>query len=422
MNIISDKFFFKKMNKTFPFFKLLNVFLRIGGIGSKFLIVTLMSKYFDVDVFGNYGLITSIITILIFILGLDFYNFSIRDILKTSDKQEIINKVTLTFILYLFVYLLFIVVGYFIFSSINYIKPYLFLVLLLVITEHLSQEIYRLLIGFKKVLLANILLFFRTVSWSSIIIYYYYNNSLITINKIFILWLIANTLTILYVIILSIIKNYNRIIKISLNSNWVKKGLRISSVFFLATISLKSMEYANRFIVDYFMGEELAGIFLFYSNISILITVYINTIVISFELPELIKSVNLSSINKLLKKFKKSLLIHTLISSLFIFLIIKPLLMWQNKVEFEIFFPLIYFLIIGVGLMNYSLFYHFKLYIYHKDKALLKSMVFSALLSLLLTISLTFFYGIYGTATAFVISSIILFYMRYNEAKKMKYD
>ena len=52
------------------------------------------------------------------------------------------------------------------------------------------------------------------------------------------------------------------------------------------------MEYANRFIVDYFMGEVLAGVFLFYSNISILITVYINTIVISFELPELIKSVN----------------------------------------------------------------------------------------------------------------------------------
>jgi len=410
------------MTKTFPFFKLLNVFLRIGGIGSKFLIVTLMSKYFDVDVFGNYGLITSIITILIFVLGLDFYNFSIRDILKTSGKQEIINKVTLTFALYLFVYILFIVVGYFIFSSINYIKPYLFLVLLLVITEHLSQEIYRLLVGFKKVLLANILLFFRTVSWSSIIIYYYYNNSVITINKIFILWLIANTLTIVYVIILSIIKNYNRIIKISLNSNWVKKGLRISSVFFLATISLKSMEYANRFIVDYFMGEELAGIFLFYSNISILITVYINTIVISFELPELIKSANLPDVNKLLKKFKKSLLIHTLISSLFIFLIIKPLLMWQNKVEFEKYLPLIYFLIIGVGLMNYSLLYHFKLYIYHKDKALLKSMIFSAILSLLLTICLTYFYGIYGTATAFVISSIILFYMRYNEAKKMKYD
>ena len=100
----------------------------------------------------------------------------------------------------------------------------------------------------------------------------------------------------------------------------------------------------------------------------------------------------------------------------------KPLLIWQNKVEFEKYLPIIYFLVIGVGLMNYSLLYHFKLYIYHKDKSLLKSMVISAVLSLLLTISLTYFYGIYGTANAFVISSIILFSMRYNEVKKMKYD
>ena len=56
-----------------------------------------MSKYFDVDVFGNYGLITSIITILIFVLGLDFYNFSIRDILKTTGEQEIINHCTVQY-------------------------------------------------------------------------------------------------------------------------------------------------------------------------------------------------------------------------------------------------------------------------------------------------------------------------------------
>jgi O-antigen/teichoic acid export membrane protein len=409
------------MSRAFILLKFFNVFLRIGGIGSKFIIFTLMSKYFDVDVFGNYGLITSLITILIFVLGFDFYNFSIRDILNTKDKQEIVNKVVVTFILYGFTYLFFILVGSLIFFNISYIKPHLFLIIFLIITEHLSQEIYRLLIGFKKVLLANMLLFFRTVSWSAIIIFYYYNNYLITVDKIFRLWLLANSLTIVYVFFLSISKSYREIIKVSLPLNWVKKGLRICSVFFLATMSLKSMEYVNRFIVDYFLGEEIAGIFLFYSNVSILITVYINTIVISFELPELIKLAGSQEIHKPLAKFKKSLLVHTLISSLFIFLIIKPLLVWQNKVEFEKYLPLIYFLILGVGLMNYSLMYHFKLYIYHKDKALLKSIIVSSIFNLLLTVVLTYFYGIYGTANAFVVSCILLFYMRYNEAKKIKY-
>jgi len=72
--------------------------------------------------------------------------------------------------------------------------------------------------------------------------------------------------------------------------------------------------------------------------------------------------------------------------------------------------------------MNYSLIYHFKLYIFHKDKSLLKAMVISALLSLILTAIFTYLFGVYGTASAFLISCVILFFMRYNQAKKMRYD
>ena len=410
------------MIKTSSILKLLNIFLRIGGLGSKFLVVTLMSKYFNVDVFGNYGLITSIITILIFVLGLDFYNYSIRNILKTKEGKDVIDKVIVKFVFFIVIYFVFGFSGFFIFNTIDYIKPYVFLVIFLVITEHLSQEIYRLLIGFKKVLKANIILFFRTVSWTVVIIYDYIYNNNITIEKIFTLWLIANILTILYVLFTSIRNNYNSLLNASLNLSWVLNGLKISSVFFLATISLKSIEYANRFIVDYFIGEKLAGIFLFYSNISILITLYINTIVISFELPELIKSVKTPKIDSLLYKFKKSLLLHIFISSIFILIVIKPILIWQNKEEFSQFFPLILFFIVGVGLMNFSLLYHFKLYIYHKDKPLLKSMLISAILSFIITIWLTHSYGIYGAALSFVISCLILFFMRYIEVKKNSYD
>jgi O-antigen/teichoic acid export membrane protein len=260
------------------------------------------------------------------------------------------------------------------------------------------------------------------MGWGIIIVFYYFNNVIITIDSILNVWLITNILTIIIVFMYAFFKNYNKILKGKVIVNWLKNGLRVSAVFLIATISLKIMEYANRFIVDFFMGEKMAGIFLFYSNISMLITVYINTVVISFDLPELISSTNSPTIFKLLKKFKKSLFTHVIISSGFLLLIIKPLLFWQNKIEFETYFPLIFFMLIGTGLMNYSLIYHFKLYIFHKDKSLLKAMVVSALLSLIVTIILTFFFGIYGTASAFLISCIILFFMRFNEAKKMSYD
>jgi O-antigen/teichoic acid export membrane protein len=398
---------------------MVNVALRIGGIGSKFIVFTLMSKYFKIDVFGNYSLLTSIITIFIFVLGLDYYNFSIRDILTTSSLKEIRSKVITTFFFYGLIYLVFTVLAYFIFVRIEYIKPYVFLIIGLCITEHLSQEIYRLLISFKKVLFANILLFVRTMGWTLIIVYFLVFNIEITLEILFKLWLTANTVTILYVFGDSLFSNFKQLEEINIDYLWVKKGLKVCYLFLLATISLKSVEYANRFIVDFYLGKELAGVFTFYSSITMLITVYINTIVISYELPPLISFAKTEKITPLLLKFKKSILIQLLIASILLLIIIKPLLYWQGKEEFAEHLPLIFFMIIGAGLMNYSLIYHFKLYIFKMDFAIFKIMIFSGIISFILCIMLTSVFGLYGSGVSFAISGLVMFYLRLREANKV---
>lgn len=409
----------KFFKENFHFIKMINVALRIGGIGSKFIIFTLMSKYFKIDVFGDYSLLTSIITIFIFVLGIDYYNFSIRDILTTSTKQEIISKVATTFVFYGLVYLVFICIAYLIFNKIEYIKPYVFLIIGLCITEHLSQEIYRLLISFKKVLLANILLFIRTMGWTLIIVYFLLFKILITIEIIFKLWFIANSLTIIYVIVYATFLNFKQLKETNINFLWIKKGLKVCYLFFLATISLKSVEYANRFIVDFYLGKELAGVFTFYSSITMLITVYINTIVISYELPELISFAATEKISPLLLKFKKSMFNQLVISSLILLIIIKPLLLWQGKEEFENYLPLIFLMTIGVGLMNYSLIHHFKLYIFKKDFAIFKIMIFSGVISFILCIILTRYFGLYGSGFSFAISGFFMFYLRRRNANRI---
>jgi len=397
--------------------------LRIGGIGSKFLVFTLMSKYFQTDIFGDYSLMTSIITVSIFMLGLDFYNFSIRDILTTEDDSQIRSKVATTFILYGFIYMFFVCFSYTIFKSVDYINPFTWSLIGLCITEHLSQEIYRLLIGFKRVLLANILLFLRTVGWAIVILYFVFFEVLeVTIDLIFKLWLLANTLTILYVFCLAIFKNIKFRSSVNIDYKWIKKGIRVCYLFFLATVSLKAIEYANRFIIDYYLGKEIAGVFTFYSSLSILITVYINTIVISYELPELITHARSNKIKGLFIKFKKSMTIQLIVGSLLLLMIIKPLLIWQNKPIFENYLPLIFFMLIGVGLMNYSLIYHFKLYVFHKDWQIFKIMMITGALSLILAVILTAFFGVYGCALSVVLSGILMHILRYLEAKKISYD
>jgi O-antigen/teichoic acid export membrane protein len=408
-----------KLKSHFSFYKILNVFLRISGIGSKFLVFTLLSKEFSNSDFGNYSLLISLITIMIFILGIDFYNFSIRDILKTNNKDEIRNKISSKFVFFLIVYLFFSALGFFVFKELSYTKNYVIFVVFLCITEHLSQEVYRLLIGFNKILSANILLFIRTMGWSLVVFYFAYNSISFTIKNVLQLWLFANTITILYVFFVTLKKEANNLFRIKIDFKWIKNGLNVCYVFFVSTVFLKLTEYSNRFIVNYFLGEEITGVFTFYSTIAILITVYINTVVISFELPELIKSSETFHINKLFSKFKKSLLIQIAVISVLLLLIIKPILYWQNKEEFKEFLPLLFFMIIGVSLMNYSLFYHFKLYIKHLDKKLLKIMVVSGSISILLCVIFTYFFGVYGAGTAFALSGLLLYFMRLKEANKV---
>ena len=379
-----------------------------------------MSKHFSEDKFGEYSLIGSIITVLIYIVGLDFYNFSIRNILKGDRNKNIrINKVFSTFILYLIIYVVLFLILYPIFHTISYVKPYILLIIFLGFTEHLSQEIYRLQIAFKKVLLANSLFFFRTISWVLVLLYKIWFNEPITLQFLLQIWLIANVLVILIVGLYEFNSNYKDLIKSKFDKNWVKKGLKIAMVFFAGTISLKMIEYSSRFILDFFVEKELTGVFIFYANIATLVTVYINTIVISFEMPTLIETTNAKNIKTNLKAFEKLLKQHIVVVIVGILLVIKPILMWQNKPLFEVYLPILFLMLVGVGMMNYSFKEHLHLYILHKDKILLKILVLTNIISLFLTIGLTALFGIYGTAVSFLISGVVLFYFRKKEVGKI---
>ncbi len=354
---------------------------------------------------------------MIFILGVDFYNFSIREILTQKDSFIIQNNILSTLVLYLFIYSLFFLIGFFVFNLVDFTKEYVLLVLFLCITEHLSQEIYRLLIGFNKILLANILLFSRTFVWSVYIGFLAYSGEIVSIDFILQVWLISDSVTILIPAILYL--KYLRLKEFKINYKWIFNGLKISSLFFISTIFLKLIEYANRFIVDLFLGKEIAGIYTFYSSIAILITVYVNTIVISFELPSILKASDLDQQKLLFTKFKKSLLVQTVVVSIILLLLIYPILTWQDKSNFKEYLPILFFMIIGVGLMNYSLYYHFKLYVKKFDKKLVKTLVISGVASLIIAFILTKFLGVYGAAIAFTLSGGILFLNRFIEVKRL---
>src|SRR5690606_36217787 len=105
-----------------PLNKAGSLFLRMSAMGSKFLIFTYLSKYFNESVYGVYSLLSTTVTIAIFVLGFDFYNYAIRDILlKPTDKA---SKVTTSLLFYAIIYLAFMLIGYLVFKQVDYLAEF----------------------------------------------------------------------------------------------------------------------------------------------------------------------------------------------------------------------------------------------------------------------------------------------------------
>lgn len=400
-----------------PLNKAGSLFLRMSAMGSKFVIFTYLSKYFSESVYGVYSLLTTTVTVAIFVLGLDFYNYAVRDILlKPTDRA---SKVATSLFFYAIIYLVFIVVGHFAFKQVSYLAEFSTLVIFIAITEHLNQEIYRLLLAFKKVLVANWFLFLRVAGWTIWVLFQILIlGNTITLEYILFTWLFFNASVLLLTALWFHKSIREHISSIRIKKQWIVRGLKISMIFYAATLALKVIEYSNRYIVEAVLDEAAAGVFSFYSNISMVIGIYISTVVVSYELPPLIESSTTDRFDEKLVQFKKLLIRHSAIAFIVVMIAIYPVLLWQGKESFIKEWPLIILLNGATYLMNVSLVYHSYLYIKHREKKLLEIVLISSVINIIVTFAGSYYFGIMGAGIAFLMTGIIIFALRKRAVKR----
>ncbi|HET8810833.1 MAG TPA: polysaccharide biosynthesis C-terminal domain-containing protein [Flavobacteriaceae bacterium] len=407
--------------RAIPTNKLGSLFFRMAAMAAKFAVFVFLSKYFGEVVYGVYTLIATTITVSIFVLGLDFYNFMIRDLLL--KKKETASKIGSAFILYLIIYLLFFMLGYVAFKQIDYFSDHTPLILLICITEHFHQEIYRLLLAFKKVLSANWFLFFRVAGWTlSIVALILWSGWEITLKTVLMVWGGFNVGALFLVFLVFCREIRPSIFSMKIKKDWLLKGLKISMVFYTATLALKTIEYSNRYIVEGILGEASAGIFSFYSNFAMLVSLYVSTLVVSYEIPGLIESSLTSDFKQKLSSYKKLLFSHSLIASLVSLLVVYPVLLWQGKESFANFWPLAILLTFGMFLMNISLVYHAYLYIKHRERKILEITIIAGIINVVSTYFLCTYFGLYGAGIAFLITGISMFWLRKGSIKKKELE
>ncbi len=393
----------------------INILLRGLTLLSKFIFIFLLGKYAEDEYFlGEYGIIVTSISLIIYLVGFDYYVFNTREILKSKDN--IIEKVRNQFFFHLIIYILILpltlsVIFYFEFIDIKYFL----IVLILIISEHLGQELFRLYTTLEKSNLANLFFFIKSGFWVWVVLFdFFILKNELNLLKYLLIWAFCSwfstVLSLMYLKRILCLKNFKFY---KPDYNLIIKGVKKSSIFFISSLSFLVIQFSDRYMIDLFYGKKMVGVYSAYSQFINAIDVFVFSAIIMVMYPKLIQLFSKQDeYIKVFKNFKNNILAASFFLILLSYFIAPILFGFLDKPSFITNIGTYNILLIGVFFLLMSYIFHYDLYIKKKDTLLLKISLFSMGINVVLNLYLIPNNGIFGASIATMISFIIMFLLK----------
>ncbi len=384
--------------------------LRGSGLAGKLVLLLLIGRYLGTVDLGVYGLFSATATIMMFVLGLDFYAFNTREMLARPMHERgrfIRDQMILHMVCYALILLPvgFLVMPRFLPAS---VLGWFFVVCVL---EHLSQELYRLLIALQRQMVANVVMFMRSGLW---------------IGPVFLLWWLdvpgtrhlgvvwvgwsAGGLASLVIAGLALWRSPLGAVRgVPIKWGWILSGIGVSVPFFVATIFAKLIDLADRYMIDWWWTKEEVGIYSLYANLANGVNHIVFTAVVIMEYPALIEACRSQAreeYHRLLRRFAVHIAAVSLGVSLFFAVVLRPVVSvtGQHDIAGDLHVGLI--LIASKLFFNLSYIPHYHLYAHHRDFRILWSTGSMCAVNIVLNALLIPGFGIYGAAVATLVSMV----------------
>lgn len=403
----------------------INLCVRGASILSRFLLIFFLSKYFPVEDMGTYGLFFTSTSLGLLVIGLDFYNYSNRELVYASspnDKLSILkHQVIFHLITYAIVLAPFVFIFYYGFLPWKYICIFYFIL----ISDHLSQELFRVFTIISTPIFANILLFLRTGVWALVLVAYYFisNTEHYSLDLVFEFWLCGSLLSVI-VGIGKLIQLYGLKTKSKVDFKWIFSGLKVSGLYFISTLSLIGIERINRYLLKYWGGLRDVGIFTFYSQFSSVINVFVFSLIIMFIFPKMVDAHHKDdrkSFESLRKEMQKKTTIISLTLAVLLMFLIFPILSFVGKEDYYLDIPAFFILLLANVIFNISFVFHYVLYAQRADVQLLYATLICSVVSVGLNIALIPYFHIMGAAVALFFSYLLLALLKLYYSRKMSF-
>lgn len=267
--------------------RFLNISLRVSTLGIRFLFIFFLAKYLDPASVGYYGIFTATIGYAMYFVGLDFYTYVSREILKvpTSQRGGLLKaQMTLAGLLYVALF----PISLWLLSQIGWPGYLIYWFLPILVLEHFNQEISRLLIALSEQLTSSVILFVRQGSWAIVITtLMYFDHSARNLSLVMAMWALAGV-TAACTGIFKLRKLKIEGWSMPINWDWIKKGITVSAAFLVATLALRGIQTFDRYWLEAIGGIEVVGAYVLLIGIAGTMLTFLDAAVFAFAYPNLI--------------------------------------------------------------------------------------------------------------------------------------
>lgn len=359
--------------------RLLNVALRVLGMGSRFALIFVLAKLFEPAEVGLFGLFMATVAFSMLMVGGDYYTYSQRELMSLPRErwsfvvQHQLLAIGLLYLLLLPPQLL--LFGF------ELLPPH-FMVwfFALLVVEHLAQEINRLLVAMQRPLLASWVLFIRMGAWVWVLLpVLWLVPESQTLETVFAGWLVGGVLA-MGVGIVGIMREVAPRRVWPWDWVWLKRGFGVGLLFLVATLCFKALTTADRFIVDVLNGGDLLGVYVLYMGMAMAIMNFLDAAVFSFLYPRLVTAYRQGARAEYLR-IRKELAWSTIgisVGLAALIIALAPLLIgWIDRPIYAEHLPLLWLLLAVAVVYAVGMIPHYGLYARGADRSIIVAHVSS---------------------------------------------
>jgi O-antigen/teichoic acid export membrane protein len=388
------------------------MFLRAITLGSKFVLIFYLAKVLQPEDIGIYGLTVVTVNFCMYVVGLDFYVYSQREILSGADA----NRATLVrdqLVFYSIWYLVVLPVIFSIFFvGLMPLEMWKWFYVLLVL-EHISHEGYRLLIVIHRPILAGWALFLRSGAWVyAVLMIMLLEPVARDLSLVWLGWAVGATGSIVLVFMGMKSLDWSATSIVPVNWRWIKRGIGIALPFLLGSLAYRGLFTVDRYVISIYLGAKAVGVYTVYIGIMNAVLAFVDGGAITTTFPKLVSAIRQGRVQEQLL-YKASMIrgvaVVVIVLNVLVVFVAPFFLSFIGREVYMIDVEALWILLVAGAFFAASNVPHYILYAQARDKVLIGVHILGLFLSTLLLTLLVPKYGIVGAALSILSAAMFVF-------------